>query len=801
MLIHYIKIAFRNLLKYKTQNLIAILGVTIGLVSFTFGYQWLKYETSYDAFYPQSDYLYMIVGTEVQTGKQINKLPLPLLDEVKQNFPESAGATALFPNYGSPFKEGEREFGYPEVKFVDDNFFRYFTPALVCGRIDNWPVAKEEIVVSRSFAQKHWDTAEKALGVVLQSGYDDELRIVAVVEDYPRNSIFHKAEVFQKDWLTSRGAEYRQAELRWKQEEISLVVCLRKQASANEFNAKLENYLIEHKYNDALKLNIIPLTRVRHSFGKEFGIEGTYSLNYIYLFTVTTLILLICVFLNYINMFVNRIYQRTKEMKLRHAVGAGKPSLVVQLVAELVVQFILILLLSCCVIEIAAPWFSDIFEIDINTNQLWPLFFIVSALSFLVLLLLCLPLLMFYIRHSALQVFGGLQAHHSTFVRKLTMSFQVGICVAFMFCAIGVGKQVACLMHNDLGFKKEGLVQYIMDYMEREAIARDIATIPMIQEFTSAGIFMFSHEPQTINIVEWEGKQPDYKPNFELISTDYKFLTTLKIPLLEGEDFKETDDIGWSNRNKKALLNKEAVRIIGIEDIVGKKIRVWDYSTRQDGSYGMYDVEVVGVYKGFQSTDLRNPIHPQILLHNSNRYSAYSFYARVLDGQEDKVIPLIEEAFRKHATPHDPDPRIASVTEVFSNLHKSENASFQLFLLLAGLSVLISLFGIYSISYSNMERRQREVALRKIMGGSTQSIAGMFICEYMLIALAANLVFLPLAWLFVNGWIQQFSNQYASGLIEVVCVVLVSVLFIVLTVLGHVLRTVRMNPAEVIKRD
>ena len=86
------------------------------------------------------------------------------------------------------------------------------------------------------------------------------------------------------------------------------------------FAKKINSYIVEHEYNKSILLKLVPLTDVRHTFGSEL----TFNLSYIRTFTVTGLLLLLCVFFNFTNLLLNRIYLRNKEMKLRNAIGADK---------------------------------------------------------------------------------------------------------------------------------------------------------------------------------------------------------------------------------------------------------------------------------------------------------------------------------------------------------------------------------------------------------------------------------------------------------------------------------------------
>ena len=98
---HYIKIAFRNLAKYKVQSAISIVGLAIGLICFTYGWNWYRYETNYDGFYPQSGQIYRIYGIDKQTGKKSEELPLILARKLKKDFPEVIETTQIYSKYGS----------------------------------------------------------------------------------------------------------------------------------------------------------------------------------------------------------------------------------------------------------------------------------------------------------------------------------------------------------------------------------------------------------------------------------------------------------------------------------------------------------------------------------------------------------------------------------------------------------------------------------------------------------------------------------------------------------------------------
>lgn len=802
MIKHHLKIALRNILKYKVQNVIGIVGMATGLVAFVFGYQWYKYETTFDSFYPKSDRLYMVSGVETQTGKKQRNLPLSLLYALQSEFPEIETATALYGKYGSSYKSGDKEIGDPEVEFVDESFLDYFTPQLICGK-DVMLKQEDETVITRSFAEKFWNTPEDALGETVTSGYDFKFTISSVIEDFPENSIFHSVEMWEPDIITRKYNQQRDPVLKWKQQEVIIFICLNESENPDDFNNKLENYLIDRKYNEELALRLIPISGIRHTFGQSFRVEGTFSLNYIYIFIIATFILFLCVLVNYTNLYFNSMYGRTREMMLRHAVGAGKKQLLSQAIAELSIQFILIFILSCCFIELLLPVFTNILNISMDKSSLWTSLFYVTLIALAIVFLIQIPLFLYFIRNASLQVSAlGSKAHQSAIFRKTLMIFQVGICVGFMLCALGTGKQIFYFSQKDIGFQKEGLLHFLSSNKERNLTLEEIEKIPLIENITAAGVFHFQNDPGTTSAVDWNDKPDNYKPIFQIIECDKDFPLTMKLELLEGRYFDETDNVPqrWGG-NKIGLINEEAARIIGYDNIIGKKIKVWNGIINVDGTYETDEMEIVGIVKDFQTTGSRTAQLPIIIVHVCDRYSGYTYYVRVGKGNEEKAKQDIVKAFEKHAIPFDPVPEVYTINEIFDELNKSENSSFQLFCILAVLSILISVFGIYSISESSIYRRRKEIAIHKVMGGSTYNITTMLLAEYIRISLLSNLLFIPIAWYFLNKWLQQFPYHTNIGWLDILIILAITTGLITITVLRHILKAASENPADVIKSE
>ena len=193
------------------------------------------------------------------------------------------------------------------------------------------------------------------------------------------------------------------------------------------------------------------------------------------------------------------------------------------------------------------------------------------------------------------------------------------------------------MKHKDLGFQKEGLIQMEMTFNDREGISREISSLAVLKGFTRAGIFTITHEPYTQNEVEWEGKPLDFNPNFQVLQIGSNFPEVFNIPMLKGR-FVDEGDLSDGNRHSswtKAVINEEAARIMGINDPIGKKISIWNYTINRDGSRGRAEMEIVGVIQNFQAASLRNPVLPLVIVTDPSKWNSYFYYARTEPGKKN----------------------------------------------------------------------------------------------------------------------------------------------------------------------
>lgn len=330
MIIHYLKIAVRNLLKYKLQSVISIVGLAIGIAFFIFSLYWLHYETSYDNFYPVSNRTYMIFLQE--KGGSSGVCPSAMIPFLQEKCPEVETITRMDGNSGFDFAAEEKELKHPDFRMIDSLFLKCFPQKVIYGAA---PTRDNEILLSESFARKYWKRPQDAIGSLLTQKTPPgfyipnplQLHVSGIMADAPTNSSFQ----YEGYCLaTYENSDYHNKE-NWMYIGNTYVhLVLKEGVKLKDFSQRLHALLHEMEELKNVEFSIIPLYQ-KHF---EFAAAESFSYSSIRMFTAASLLLLCCVLFNFINLFLNRYYQRLREMKLRKSLGANQRSLIGQLLTE-----------------------------------------------------------------------------------------------------------------------------------------------------------------------------------------------------------------------------------------------------------------------------------------------------------------------------------------------------------------------------------------------------------------------------------------------------------------------------------
>ena len=811
MITHYLKVAVRNLLKYKTQSVISILGLSIGIAFFIYGWHWLNYETSYDNFYPNAKRSYLVYIQD--ENNKAGYSPHILTNFIREYCPEAEIITHSYEGGEGniDYLAEEKRIKNPDFMLVDSVFFDIFPQIILNGRK---LMNDDEIIISESFAKEHYGSSEKALGNLLQetapAGFyladARTFQIVGIMEDAPQNSTLTPEGYYQQTFSTSSNI-YEPKE--WEHANGLTHVMLKEGYKGSDFEKHLNTSLDQLSFLKDKTFKVIPLNQ-KHF---EFASEESFSYSAISMFTIATGLLLCCVLFNFMNLFLNRYYQRVREVKLRKSVGASHLKQIMQVMLEITTYCLIGFLFSGCIIELTLPFFEETFGLTIPKTLLWKEYtFVVVITLFTILFLLSIPAIQFIRSVGKLAHPQKGQNLQRNLIRRTGLVIQLVICLFFFASASSLYQQLRFMNNTDMGFDTPRIIELMVRSFEQNSkdMLKEIKQLPMIERHATTSQYMVSKEGfQTTTDIIWNGKrEEDQNIQLAQIELTKEADKMFNFRLKKGRTYTDEDWTG-SNQPKdfltglpvlnKVLLTESAVTAMHLEQPIGEIIRIPFSLVGQEPKYT--DYEIIGVIKDFHPQGTKEKAVPTLIF-QSFRFISPLNYFQVMPGTESQAIESINRLAEKHGWTYEginAPPRL--ISDKMKELNKSETATFRLFTVLTSLCILISLFGIFSISASNITQRRKEIAVRKIMGATGGEVIRMFFREYSWLVSISAVIAFPFFYYTISRWLEQYAYHISISIGMYVALSGITILLVLLTVFRQVSLAANENPADVVKSE
>lgn len=810
---HYLKIAFRNLVKYKLQSTISIVGLATGIAFFIISLYWLHYETSYDNFYPASERTYMIFLQE--EGGSNGICPTVMIPFIREHCPEVENITCMAGNSGFDFTTEKKNLKYPDFWAVDSLFMKCFPQRIIHG---TEPAHDNDILLSESFARKYWKHPQDAIGSLLTqktpSGFyipnPIQLRVSGIMADAPENSSFQHEGYYLN---SSENGDYHNKENWMYIANTHVHLVLKEGIRFNDFSQHLLSSLHEMEILKNVKFSIIPLFQ-KHF---EFAAEEAFSYSSIRMFTAASFLLLCCVLFNFINLFLNRYYQRLREMKLRKSMGANHRKLMRQLLTEVLFHCLLAGVVCGCLLEVFTPFFEQILSTTIQYTTIWKVFLkVLSAFIITTMLLLLLPVWQIVHISVSRTLTSKPHTHRSTLFRRFALVVQLLICLFFLTSTAVLYRQINFMRHTDLGFDTRHIIELFVNTMEQNGqdMLEEIKRLPMIQAHATSSSFMITSKVNNFNpLIEWEGKtEEDKKTQIATLEISKGGKEIFNFRLIEGRMFTEEDWTTNSNSPKdlvtgkpalnKVLITQKMADLMRIDKPIGKILRIPVILFRGGPETYYTDYEIIGVIKEIHPQGMKSESSPTIIM-QSFRFMSPLNYFKVVPGTEKEALKAMNVLAEKHQWEYydhnNAEPQ--TLDNKLEGMSKSETATYRLFSILSALCIIISLFGIFSISSSTIRQRRKEIAIRKIMGANVNEIIGMFFREYLWMACIAAIVAFPCTYAVMHHWLEQYAYHISIGMDLFIVWLGIVIILVFLTILQQIVQAAQQNPAEVIKSE
>lgn len=786
MLRNYLKIAFRNMKRYKFYTLINFISLAMGITGALLVLLFIDHEINYDKFHENQQNIYrMILEHPVKFAKGrtiFASTPPAMKDAMVDEFPEVLNATR-YDNGPGIIKCHDEFYEVDGFRYVDPEFLNMFNFRLTSGDPGTALAEPFSLVVTEKEAIKLFGHQDPIGKTVISDG-KYEFTIKGVLKDLPANTYFEIGFLAPISTLSSiRGKDYLTS---WGNISYELFVELRADTDLLEFENRLPEFIKRHGYGGNPKDHYMPqkLSDV-HLIGEEIDLVDNRRIQTLLLYSAIALLILLIACFNYMNLASARSTIRSKEVSIRKVVGAKRSELIQQFIGESIILALIALMISLAAVKLILPYFGAY----VNRELAFAAVF--SAKIFVTLIVLTLTVGFVSGAYPALylssfmpqKVIKGSHANDrkSGFASRNTLIvIQYVISIVLIICTFGIYDQLRYISELDPGFSRNSILTIRL----RD---RNLSSQPFLEELKenpniTAGTYSIGTPVQIrgASLPAWEGQAEDEKETLFLrLQVENEFFKFYAIPILAGGIFTR-ENTGPENR--QYILNETAVKTIGWENPIGKRFEK-----------GV----IIGVIRDFHCSSVRRRIRPLYVsrLSGSGNFLSLKIASHDIPG----TLRHIENTWKKFSV--DYPVSFSFIDDQISRMYETERKLGKSMALCSLIAMVIATIGLFGLTSFIVQQKTKEISLRKVLGASVSNILKMFSGKISFWIFSATIIAVPAAWIITDKWLAGFAYRTHLSPLSVAAAALIAQVIAVAAVGIHVYRTARKNPADSLRYE
>jgi len=727
-------------------------------------YLFIKDEFSFDRFHDKADSIYKIVINDHFYELAWRTGPVPMAPLLKEHFSEVEDFTRLATRRNVSVKYEEKLYN-ETIGMIDPHFFEIFTFPLIKGNPDSVLISDNSIILTENAANKYFGD-EDPIGKALLLTFGERQKsffVVGVAANAPMNSSidfsfliridnlnFITASNTTDDWRSSWSASYlllnEQADPEYIENRILTIV--KPYMSAYYDVRKKYGSLLES--GETITYSLQNLKDIHLNSSNIFGLRSASNIQKSYILAGIALLILCIAVINFINMSIGRSSVRTREIGVRKLLGAGRKQLIRQFWMESICTAFISIILGLFIAVLMLPVFNSL-----STKNLIPQSLFHSQ-SFAFFLLLLVSVGVFAGSFPAL-VMANFQIsdilsdkfklRRKNLFTKILIVLQFSISAFLLVASLVMTRQIKFIENYDLGFEKDGIV--VVDLQERDRVkSQEFLKLfkDNIRSHTSvlgvSGCMNSPNRTELYGMIQLEGKNIDVYYN----RVTFDYLKTMNMELIEGRDFS----IEFPTDESAVIVNQKLVDELGLEQPIGKTFRMGQEAP----------VTIIGVVKNFHYSSLEEEVQAAAL----NMDPASGIFYAVIRVSADNISDTLAYLGNKWKEIRPLRPfKYSFLDDDILSFYIDENRWNKILAYASFLTVLIACMGVFGLTLITVNNRVKEIGIRKILGASILNILKLVTREFVLLAVTANIVAWPLAWIVMNKWLQNFAYRVDVG--------------------------------------
>ena len=787
---NYLKIALRNLWKFKGYSFINIAGLAVGMACSLLIFLWMQDELSYEDVHMNAAHLcraFMIEKTDKVS--QLAVTPPPLAEALNNMFPEIINSMR-FDEVGRVLIRYKNNAFYESQGYLADaTIFEMFSFPFISGdpkkALDNL----HSIVITEKMAKKYFEL-EDPIGKTVQINNQWNFIITGVIKDTPKKSHMQFDFLLPFNFLSNWGYDLDN----WGNSSFYTYIQLQPGSSVDAVNEKIADARNRRQVNLGfypLKLQPIKDIHLKSSMKFDFAVNG--SIMYIYIFSALAFFVLFIACINYMNLSTARYTLRAREVAMRKVVGAARINIIKQFFLESIFFTLIACLFAIGLVLLFMPSFNSLTDkqmvVDFTRSPHVYLGFIgivlltggVSGIYPSLFLSSFQP-----VRVFKKALFSVSSRRFS--MRRILVIVQFALSIILIIGTSVVYQQLDYIKKRRLGFDKENVL-YLNTTSglksQYEAIKSELLSNQNILHVTRLDGPPISEANETNSQIFWEGKHPDDRLTLKICWVDFDFIETFGMDMAEGRSFSNAFSTDAENG---MILNEAAVQATHMKAPIGKRFQFYG----GDGT-------IIGVVKNFHHSSLHRMIEPVVLKISPGRTNYLGI--RIVSEQSDiaGTLTFLKRTIKKFE-PNAPF-EYEFLDRRLNNLYRADERTGKIFGYFTFLALFVSCLGLCGLNSFLVERHTKEIGIRKVLGASVTGIFILISRGFTKWIILANLIAWPIAYYFMNKWLQNFAYRTSLSIWTFILSGLAALFIALLTVSYQTIKAATANPVDSLRYE
>ncbi|HEY8896615.1 MAG TPA: ABC transporter permease [Niastella sp.] len=798
MISNYLKTAVRSFKNNKGVSAINIIGLSAGIAACILIMIYVTDELSYDRYNVNAKRIYRITENVRLNGHEGSyagsEQPLKQAIQDVQGIEKVTRLIPVSSLFLSPkkffVKKGNEVIEENKIVYAESDLFDVFTLPMTEGNAASSLSEPFTAVITESTAKKYFNRVN-VVGENITINDSGLYRITAVIKDVPSQSHFNY------NFFLSYTSVPESRLNCWGCSGIHNYVLVKPNASIPALEKEIRSIAVKH-YPDAitsgsnyLKVALKPLLDIHLRSKSQYEIDKGGNIQFVYIFSVIALFILLIACINFINLSTARSANRAKEVGVRKVIGSTRKNLIGQFLTESVLITFISTILALVMVRLMLPFFNQIADKQLSVTGSAFL----SAVPVLLLIVLLVGALagiypaLYLSGFKPIAVLKGRLAagFKRSFLRSTLVVFQFSVSIFLIISTLVVYNQLSYMHNKDIGFNKSQML--VIKNTGRlgngiDNFKQELKQLPGVEEVTMSPFLPTGRERNITGLFPQLPIDISQDVLAEFWQVDDNYLKTMGMQLISGRNFSNK----LASDSSAMIVNEAFVKKMGFTDPLNKVV--------YRNSYALQQYHIVGVVKDFNFSSLRENVEPLVLV-NERHNGAIT--ARISSTSLPVLMKQVENKWKQLTG--NIQFTWSFMDEDFEAIYRAEQRMKEIFISFSVLAIVIACMGLFGLTAYAAEQRNKEIAIRKVIGAGTGSIINLMSADFIKLVGISILIASPLGWFAMNKWLQDFAYRTHIGASVFLVAGLLALLIAVLTISFQTIRAALANPVNSLRTE